>query len=225
MKVSHNLKILIVMWFPCCLTLQRVNKSLFYLLQHLRKLNNFNSYLAILSALDSAPIRRLEWQKQTSEVRGLWECCSLFWLSRSVIIMFMDFFPHITLPPHFSLRDWRNIAHWLTVPPPSEHTELLWLRWSLHASRTCKWMNVDTHISSHKNYVLFERQNLTHILLLPGVSFSRTWPLSTSGTRTSLTGKSTSPNAGSSSTSWTACGASSKCKSTGINLQKRKRCT
>ena len=36
--------------------------------QHLRKLNNFNSYLAILSALDSAPIRRLEWQKQTSEV-------------------------------------------------------------------------------------------------------------------------------------------------------------
>lgn len=40
--------------------------------QHLRKLNNFNSYLAILSALDSAPIRRLEWQKQTSEVGG-WE--------------------------------------------------------------------------------------------------------------------------------------------------------
>lgn len=39
-------------------------------LQHLRKLNNFNSYLAILSALDSAPIRRLEWQKQTSEVGG-----------------------------------------------------------------------------------------------------------------------------------------------------------
>lgn len=36
--------------------------------QHLRKLNNFNSYLAILSALDSAPIRRLEWQRQTSEV-------------------------------------------------------------------------------------------------------------------------------------------------------------
>uniref|UniRef100_A0A8C6YKF0 Rap guanine nucleotide exchange factor 1 n=1 Tax=Nothoprocta perdicaria TaxID=30464 RepID=A0A8C6YKF0_NOTPE len=42
---------------------------------HLRKLNNFNSYLAILSALDSAPIRRLEWQKQTSE--GLAEYCTL----------------------------------------------------------------------------------------------------------------------------------------------------
>ncbi|KAH0615396.1 hypothetical protein JD844_004588 [Phrynosoma platyrhinos] len=37
------------------------------IMKHLRKLNNFNSYLAILSALDSAPIRRLEWQKQTSE--------------------------------------------------------------------------------------------------------------------------------------------------------------
>ncbi|XP_063794579.1 rap guanine nucleotide exchange factor 1-like [Pseudophryne corroboree] len=36
------------------------------IMKHLRKLNNFNSYLAILSALDSAPIRRLEWQKQTS---------------------------------------------------------------------------------------------------------------------------------------------------------------
>ncbi|KAL6042160.1 hypothetical protein STEG23_001860 [Scotinomys teguina] len=38
------------------------------IMKHLRKLNNFNSYLAILSALDSAPIRRLEWQRQTSEL-------------------------------------------------------------------------------------------------------------------------------------------------------------
>ncbi|KAM5329263.1 rap guanine nucleotide exchange factor 1 isoform 7-T7 [Glossophaga mutica] len=45
------------------------------IMKHLRKLNNFNSYLAILSALDSAPIRRLEWQKQTSE--GLAEYCTL----------------------------------------------------------------------------------------------------------------------------------------------------
>ncbi|XP_038063807.1 rap guanine nucleotide exchange factor 1-like isoform X1 [Patiria miniata] len=44
-------------------------------MKHLRKLNNFNSYLAILSALDSAPIRRLEWQKQT--VEGLQEYCQL----------------------------------------------------------------------------------------------------------------------------------------------------
>ncbi|XP_038827003.1 rap guanine nucleotide exchange factor 1b [Salvelinus namaycush] len=45
------------------------------IMKHLRKLNNFNSYLAILSALDSAPLRRLEWQKQTSE--GLEEYCTL----------------------------------------------------------------------------------------------------------------------------------------------------
>ncbi|XP_029985671.1 rap guanine nucleotide exchange factor 1-like isoform X2 [Sphaeramia orbicularis] len=36
-------------------------------MKHLRKLNNFNSYLSILSALDSAPLRRLDWQKNTSE--------------------------------------------------------------------------------------------------------------------------------------------------------------
>lgn len=47
------------------------------IMKHLRKLNNFNSYLAILSALDSAPIRRLEWQKQTSEVRS--STGSLLW--------------------------------------------------------------------------------------------------------------------------------------------------
>ncbi|XP_076010344.1 rap guanine nucleotide exchange factor 1-like isoform X2 [Genypterus blacodes] len=36
-------------------------------MKHLRKLNNFNSYLSILSALDSAPLRRLDWQKSTAE--------------------------------------------------------------------------------------------------------------------------------------------------------------
>ncbi|XP_076455431.1 uncharacterized protein LOC143290006 isoform X3 [Babylonia areolata] len=41
----------------------------------LRKLKNFNSYLAILSALDSAPVRRLEWQKQNIE--ALQEFCQL----------------------------------------------------------------------------------------------------------------------------------------------------
>lgn len=45
------------------------------IMKHLRKLNNFNSYLAILSALDSAPIRRLEWQKHITE--GLKEYCEL----------------------------------------------------------------------------------------------------------------------------------------------------
>jgi len=44
-------------------------------LRHLRKYNNFNSYLAVLSALDSAPVQRLEWQRTTSE--GLQEYCKL----------------------------------------------------------------------------------------------------------------------------------------------------
>lgn len=45
------------------------------IMKHLRKINNFNSYLALLSALDSAPIRRLEWQKNITE--GLKEYCAL----------------------------------------------------------------------------------------------------------------------------------------------------
>ena len=45
------------------------------IMKHLRKMNNFNSYLAILSALDSAPVRRLEWQKQI--VEALNEYCAL----------------------------------------------------------------------------------------------------------------------------------------------------
>lgn len=45
------------------------------IMRWLRKLRNFNSYLAILSALDSAPVRRLEWQKQNIE--ALQEFCQL----------------------------------------------------------------------------------------------------------------------------------------------------
>ncbi|XP_064118635.1 rap guanine nucleotide exchange factor 1-like isoform X3 [Macrobrachium nipponense] len=45
------------------------------IMKHLRNANNFNSYLAILSALDSAPIRRLEWQKNITD--GLKEYCAL----------------------------------------------------------------------------------------------------------------------------------------------------
>ncbi|XP_021352661.1 rap guanine nucleotide exchange factor 1-like isoform X1 [Mizuhopecten yessoensis] len=45
------------------------------IMRHLRKLSNFNSYLAILSAVDSAPIRRLEWQRQNLE--ALKEFCQL----------------------------------------------------------------------------------------------------------------------------------------------------
>ncbi|SPP86648.1 guanine nucleotide-releasing factor 2 isoform X8 [Drosophila guanche] len=49
---------------------KHVNKFI-KIMKHLRKMNNYNSYLALLSALDSGPIRRLEWQKSiTEEVRS-----------------------------------------------------------------------------------------------------------------------------------------------------------
>ncbi|XP_076805843.1 rap guanine nucleotide exchange factor 1-like isoform X6 [Clavelina lepadiformis] len=54
---------------------ERLLNKFIRIMRHLRKLNNFNSYLAVLSALDSAPVRRLEWQRQTSE--GLQEYCRL----------------------------------------------------------------------------------------------------------------------------------------------------
>ncbi|EDV34657.1 uncharacterized protein Dana_GF20837, isoform A [Drosophila ananassae] len=45
---------------------KHVNKFI-KIMKHLRKMNNYNSYLALLSALDSGPIRRLEWQKGITE--------------------------------------------------------------------------------------------------------------------------------------------------------------
>ncbi|XP_053200504.1 probable serine/threonine-protein kinase DDB_G0282963 isoform X2 [Panonychus citri] len=45
------------------------------IMKHLRKMNNFNSYLALLSALDSGPVRRLEWPKSITE--SLKDLCSL----------------------------------------------------------------------------------------------------------------------------------------------------
>jgi Rap guanine nucleotide exchange factor 1 len=36
-------------------------------MKHLRKMNNFNSYLAILSAVDSGPVQRLDWPKHITD--------------------------------------------------------------------------------------------------------------------------------------------------------------
>ena len=43
------------------------HKSSVFFLQQLRRMNNFNSYLAILSALDSSMVRRLDWSKSCME--------------------------------------------------------------------------------------------------------------------------------------------------------------
>lgn len=76
---------------------------------------------------------------------------------------------------------------------------------SVHPISVSPWKLAQAH------FVL--AASVTTLFCLAGVLFCRIWPLSTSGTQTTLTGRSTSPNAGSSSTFWTACGASSKCRS------------
>lgn len=46
---------------------ERIAWKFIKVMKYLRKFNNFNSYLALLSALDSAPIRRLDWPKSITE--------------------------------------------------------------------------------------------------------------------------------------------------------------
>lgn len=56
------------------------------IMKHLRRLNNFNSYLALLSALDSAPVRRLEWQKSITD--GL----QVFKVFNSILLLLLNKF-------------------------------------------------------------------------------------------------------------------------------------
>lgn len=46
---------------------EKIYKKFLKIMRILRKLNNFSSFLAIMSALDSTPVRRLEWPKQFTE--------------------------------------------------------------------------------------------------------------------------------------------------------------
>lgn len=54
---------------------EKMYKKFLKIMRILKRLNNFSSFLAILSALDSTPVRRLEWPKQYTEL--LAEDCKL----------------------------------------------------------------------------------------------------------------------------------------------------
>ena len=65
------------MSLPCTVTVSEASYSSSFLLspfiQALRDLSNFNSYLAILSAIESAPVSRLDWSERVIKVFKL--CC------------------------------------------------------------------------------------------------------------------------------------------------------
>ncbi len=54
---------------------EKLFKKYLKIMKHLRRLNNFSSYLAILSALDSSPLRRLEFPKPLTDI--LEEYCQM----------------------------------------------------------------------------------------------------------------------------------------------------
>ena len=43
---------------------ERYMNKFMKVMKHLRKINNFNSYLALLAAVDCAAVRRLEWNQK-----------------------------------------------------------------------------------------------------------------------------------------------------------------
>jgi len=96
-----------------------------YWLQHLRRLNNFNSYLAILSAVDSAPVRRLEWPKPNIEVCMM--CTCIYFISSTpggckVFVM--------TIPvcSHISKTTWVNYVKFFVHVACGCCSVLLWWR-------------------------------------------------------------------------------------------------
>ena len=54
---------------------EKMYRKFLKIMRKLRELNNFSSFLAVLSALDSTPVRRLDWPKQFTEL--LAEDCKL----------------------------------------------------------------------------------------------------------------------------------------------------
>lgn len=66
-KVSYWVRTLVLT--PCeQRTREKVMTKFVKIMKHLRIVGNYNSYLAILSALDSGPIRRLDWSKHITDL-------------------------------------------------------------------------------------------------------------------------------------------------------------
>ncbi|EJD74874.1 rap guanine nucleotide exchange factor 1 [Loa loa] len=66
-KVSYWVRTLVLT--PCeQRTREKVMSKFVKIMKHLRIVGNYNSYLAILSALDSGPIRRLDWSKHITDL-------------------------------------------------------------------------------------------------------------------------------------------------------------
>ncbi|XP_075159289.1 C3G guanyl-nucleotide exchange factor isoform X2 [Haematobia irritans] len=65
-KMSYWVRSKILM-LNCAKERERYVEKFIKIMSHLKKMHNYNSYLALLSALDSAPIRRLEWNKSIKE--------------------------------------------------------------------------------------------------------------------------------------------------------------
>ncbi|XP_037813219.1 guanine nucleotide-releasing factor 2 isoform X2 [Lucilia sericata] len=56
-----------ILMLQCAKEREKYVEKFIKIMIHLKKIHNYNSYLALLSALDSSPIRRLEWNKSIKE--------------------------------------------------------------------------------------------------------------------------------------------------------------
>ncbi|XP_013109512.2 guanine nucleotide-releasing factor 2 isoform X2 [Stomoxys calcitrans] len=65
-KMSYWVRSKILM-LNCAKEREKYVEKFIKIMSHLKKMHNYNSYLALLSALDSAPIGRLEWNKSIRE--------------------------------------------------------------------------------------------------------------------------------------------------------------
>ena len=129
-----------VMKVHCCRHKSFVMMYVLYL-QSLRQHNNFNAYLAILSAIESAPVSRLEWSERVFKVitnsftNHKWRLCTC----ATCIVVILAFYCYC--------RIWRNHEHWLTTKDHSKHTGMLLRQQRRHVFHTCELIMCDCIIS------------------------------------------------------------------------------